>query len=160
MPYHARRADPFLAMSATPMTCAMRRSSRFSSGEIHEGPSNVPLSWMVRRTYIPLAGCKVLSGLRPKAFVQLLGVRSRLALTLSEREEISRDDVPDPSSHSIVEALRRHMIQGNEVEMFARIGPENSSPSRMRYSLATPIRNGFTAAKSGGGTRSSGAVWI
>jgi hypothetical protein len=52
------------------------------------------------------------------------------------------------------------MIQGIEDGAFDRIGPENSSPSTMRYSLATRINSGFTFKKSGGGPGSSGAVSI
>src|SRR5437667_2269459 len=52
------------------------------------------------------------------------------------------------------------MTQGIEDGAFARIGPENSSPSTMRYSLATRINIGFTFKKSGGGPGSSGAVSI
>jgi hypothetical protein len=37
------------------------------------------------------------------------------------------------------------MIQGIEDGAFARIGPENSSPSTMRYSLATRINSGDAA---------------
>jgi len=52
------------------------------------------------------------------------------------------------------------MIQGIEDGAFARIGPATSSPSTIRYSVATRINDGFTFKKSGGGPGSIGAVPI
>ena len=52
------------------------------------------------------------------------------------------------------------MIHGFEDGAFARMGPATSSPSTMRYSIATLINIRFTFEKSGGEPGSSGAVSI